>query len=50
MTMKLERRRDNQQWILDYLTKTTGRVVSFGQDGRTLPPEVKSGPAGVRRP
>jgi dipeptidyl aminopeptidase/acylaminoacyl peptidase len=40
--MKLERRRDNQQWILDYLTKTTGRVVSFAQDGRTLPPEVKS--------
>lgn len=40
--MKLERRRDNQQWILDYLTKTTGRVVSFAQDGRTLPPEVKT--------
>ena len=42
MTMKLERRRDNQQWILDYLTKTTGRVVSFSQDARTLPAEVKS--------
>jgi pimeloyl-ACP methyl ester carboxylesterase len=42
MSMKLERRRDNQQWIYDYLVKATGRVVSFGQDARQLPPEVKS--------
>ncbi len=42
MNMKLERRRDNQQWILDYLVKATGRVVSFGQDARVLPAEVKS--------
>jgi alpha-beta hydrolase superfamily lysophospholipase len=42
MTLKLERRRDNQQWILDYLVKTTGRVVSFGQDTRVLPPEVRT--------
>jgi len=39
---RLERRRDNQQWILDYLVKTTGRVVSFGQDARQLPAEVRS--------
>ena len=42
MSMKLERRRDNQQWILDYLVKATGRVVSFGQDARQLPAEVRS--------
>jgi pimeloyl-ACP methyl ester carboxylesterase len=37
-----ERRRDNQQWILDWLTKTTGRVQNFAYDKRDLPPEVKS--------
>lgn len=40
--MELERRRDNQQWILDYLVKTTGRVQNFFDDGRGLPAEVKS--------
>jgi dienelactone hydrolase len=40
--MGLERRRDNQQWLLDYLVKTTGRVQNFGNDERQLPPEVKS--------
>ena len=40
--MKTTRRRDNQQWILDWLVKTTGRVQNFAYDERTLPPEVKS--------
>ena len=40
--MEMERRRDNQQWILDYLVKTTGRVQNFFDDGRTVPPEVRS--------
>lgn len=42
MTPMTERRRDNQQWILDWLTKTTGRVQNFAYDKRDLPPEVKS--------
>jgi pimeloyl-ACP methyl ester carboxylesterase len=40
--MPLERQRDNQQWVLDYLVKTTGRTQNFFDDGRTVPPEVKS--------
>lgn len=40
--MKLQRRRDNQQWILDWLVKTTGRVQNFAYDERLLPPEIKS--------
>jgi pimeloyl-ACP methyl ester carboxylesterase len=40
--MTVERRRDNQQWLLDYLVKTTGRVQNFGNDERQLPAEVKS--------
>jgi hypothetical protein len=39
---RTERRRDNQQWILDWLVKTTGRVQNFANDERTLPAEVKS--------
>lgn len=37
-----ERRRDTQQWLLDYLVKVTGRVQNFANDERQLPPEVKS--------
>ena len=37
-----ERRRDNQQWLLDWLVKTTGRVQNFALDQRVVPPEVKS--------
>jgi dipeptidyl aminopeptidase/acylaminoacyl peptidase len=37
-----ERRRDNQQWLLDYLVKVTGRVQNFANDERQLPAEVKS--------
>jgi pimeloyl-ACP methyl ester carboxylesterase len=40
--MQLERQRDNQQWLLDYLVKVTGRTQNFFDDGRTVPPEVKS--------
>lgn len=40
--MPLERRRDNQQWILDWLVKTTGRVQNFANDERQVPAEIKS--------
>ena len=40
--MKLERERDNQQWLLDWMVKTTGRVINFAYDQRIVPPEVKS--------
>jgi pimeloyl-ACP methyl ester carboxylesterase len=40
--MSLERRRDNQQWILDWMIKTTGRDRGFFYDTRSLPPSVKS--------
>jgi len=40
--MNLERRRDNQQWLLDQMVKTTGRVINFAYEQRVVPPEVKS--------
>ncbi|MBI2089019.1 MAG: alpha/beta fold hydrolase [Deltaproteobacteria bacterium] len=40
--MKLRRRRDAQQWILDHMVKTTGRVQNFATDTRQLPPAVKT--------
>ncbi|HEX3723915.1 MAG TPA: alpha/beta fold hydrolase [Nitrolancea sp.] len=40
--MQSERRRDNQQWMLDWIVKQTGRVQNFGNDERDVPPEVKS--------
>ncbi|HET7036441.1 MAG TPA: alpha/beta fold hydrolase [Thermomicrobiaceae bacterium] len=40
--MTAERRRDNQQWLLDWLVKETGRVQNFANDERTVPAEVKS--------
>ncbi len=40
--MRLHRRRDGQQWILDWLVKTTGRVQNFANDERTVPEDVKS--------
>lgn len=42
MSVHGERRRDNQQWMLDWLVKTTGRVQNFAHDNRIVPPEVKS--------
>lgn len=40
--MKLRRRRDAQQWVLDHMVKTTGRVQNFASDARQLPRTVKS--------
>lgn len=40
--MSLARRRDGQQWILDWMVKTTGRDRGFFYDVRTLPASVKS--------
>ncbi|MCS7002847.1 MAG: alpha/beta hydrolase, partial [Dehalococcoidia bacterium] len=40
--MALRRRRDSQQWLLDWMTKTNGRVQNFEYDTRVLPPEVKT--------
>jgi pimeloyl-ACP methyl ester carboxylesterase len=40
--MGTKRRRDGQQWLLDWMVKTTGRVQNFAYDERLLPPEVKS--------
>ena len=37
-----ERRRDGQQWLLDWMAKTTGRVQNFAYDTRQHPPEVKT--------
>jgi pimeloyl-ACP methyl ester carboxylesterase len=42
MKLRGERRRDNQQWLLDWMVKTTGRVQNFALDGREVPPEAKS--------
>ncbi|MEP4378267.1 MAG: alpha/beta fold hydrolase [Alphaproteobacteria bacterium] len=42
MSKLTERRRDNQQWMLDLAIKTTGRVQNFAYDARVMPPEVKS--------
>ncbi len=36
------RARDGQQWIYDYLMRTTGRAFHFEIDGRQLPSSVKS--------
>jgi len=40
--LRLERRRDQQQWLLDWMVKTTGRTHNFAYDHREIPPEVKS--------
>jgi pimeloyl-ACP methyl ester carboxylesterase len=42
MSKLTERRRDNQQWMLDWIIKTTGRVQNFAYDNRVVPQEVKS--------
>lgn len=36
----LPRRKDNQQWLLDYMIKTTGRTHAFDIDGRFIPEGV----------
>lgn len=42
MNITSERRRDNQQWMLDWMVKTTGRTQGFANDVRMVPPDVKS--------
>jgi dipeptidyl aminopeptidase/acylaminoacyl peptidase len=42
MKLRGERRRDGQQWMLDWMVKTTGRVQNFALDAREVPPEAKS--------
>ena len=42
MRIPQQRRRDNQQWILDYLVKSTGRVINFEYDEREFPPSVRN--------
>ncbi len=42
MRLEQERRRDDQQWMLDWVVKNTGRVQNFAYDERDFPPEVKS--------
>ncbi|MFC1893983.1 alpha/beta hydrolase family protein [Chloroflexota bacterium] len=39
---KLERRRDNQQWMLDYLVMATGRSILFDHEERRYPEQVRS--------
>ena len=36
--MSLERRRDNQQWMLDWMVKNTGRDRGFFYDTRSRRP------------
>src|SRR3990172_19754 len=36
------RRRDSQQWVLDWIVKTTGRVQNFERDERIVPAAAKS--------
>jgi hypothetical protein len=31
-SLRSERRRDNQQWLLDWMVKTTGRTHNFAYD------------------
>ncbi len=40
--MQLERRRDNQKWIYDWLVKETGRTHCFEYPQRQVPTEVKT--------
>lgn len=40
--IELERRRDSQQWILDWVIKQGGRTHSLEYDLRFIPPEVKN--------
>ena len=41
-SLRSERRRDSQQWLLDWMVKTTGRTHNFAYDHREIPPEVKT--------
>ncbi|MBI4251025.1 MAG: hypothetical protein HY618_01065, partial [Candidatus Tectomicrobia bacterium] len=39
---RVTRQRDGQQWIYDYILKTTGRPVHHEMDGRQVPAQAKS--------
>jgi pimeloyl-ACP methyl ester carboxylesterase len=40
--IRLDRRRDSQQWVLDYVIQKTGREQNFENPGRRFPEAVKS--------
>ena len=42
MTARTARRRDSQQWILDYVLKESGEVQNFEAGGRRFPEGVKN--------
>ena len=42
MRLAQERRRDNHQWILDWVIKETGMVQNFERERRSVPSSVKS--------
>lgn len=42
LSMDQERQRDNQQWMLDWMIKTTGREQNLQYDARRFPPEAKT--------
>ena len=42
MRIRHERKRDNQQWILDYLVQKTGRAINFEYEEREFPPYVRN--------
>ena len=41
-SMRNQRRRDDQQWILDLAIKQTGREINFEYEGRRFPAKVKN--------
>ena len=42
LSMEQERQRDSQQWMLDWMIKTTGREQNFQYDARRFPAEAKT--------
>ena len=42
MRIRHERKRDNQQWILEYLVQKTGRAINFEFEEREFPPYVRN--------
>jgi len=42
LSMHTDRQRDNQQWMLDWMIKTTGREQNFQYDDRRFPPQAKT--------
>ena len=42
LSMHTDRERDNQQWMLDWMIKTTGREQNFQYDERRFPAEAKT--------